>query len=71
MPPVPELVGVRGIARVLRVSPNTAATYTRRSDFPVPAAEVDGRSAWRRKEVERWATAKLPLRAGRPPKRAQ
>jgi hypothetical protein len=71
MPPVLELVGVRGIARVLSVSPNTAATYTRRSDFPFPAAEIDGRPAWRRKEVERWARATLPLRTGRPPRPAR
>jgi transposase len=66
--PTPELLGIRAIARHLGVPASTVHTWTKRADWPAPAATVDGRPAWTKPDVEDWSRDKLPLRTGRPPK---
>jgi predicted DNA-binding transcriptional regulator AlpA len=65
MPP-DDLVSVADIARLLGVSPATAARYADREDFPAPVNRTSGGRVWRREEVLAWGKATLPLRTGRP-----
>lgn len=64
-----ELASVYEIAEMLGVSKRTAARYVDRPDFPPPFDTLAVGRIWRRKDVERWAKATLPLkRTGRPRK---
>jgi predicted DNA-binding transcriptional regulator AlpA len=56
-----DLVGVPEIADLLGTSRRTAFRYTRRGDFPEPAAQVRSKRLWQRPDVEKWARATLPL----------
>lgn len=50
-----ELIGVTQIATYLgKRKQNVAQHYTRRSDFPRPAAELPTGRYWRRGDVEAW-----------------
>lgn len=50
-----ELIGVTAIAELLgRRKQNVAQHYTRRPDFPEPAAELPTGRYWRRGDVEEW-----------------
>lgn len=63
-----ELAAVSEIAELLNVSRRTAANYVERDDFPEPYDRLSTGRVWRRRDVERWARATLPLRTGRPRK---
>lgn len=64
-----EIVGLSEIAEMLGVSKRTAVRYSKRDDFPFPLARLRAGIVWKRANVEKWATATLPLpRTGRPPK---
>ena len=64
-----DLIGFTELVRILDASRSTAARYTHRPDFPPPVEALAGGRIWRRRDVERWAKANLPLAPGRPPKR--
>lgn len=50
-----ELVGVGEISEYLgKCKQNVAQHYTRRDDFPAPAAELATGRYWRRGDVEAW-----------------
>jgi hypothetical protein len=50
-----ELIGVTQIAELLgKPKQNVAQHYTRRPDFPLPAAELPTGRYWRREDVEAW-----------------
>jgi len=67
MPRPLDLVGIRDIAELQGVAKNSAWRWTRRDDFPAPAARVSGGiPVWQRADVEAWARENLPLREGRP-----
>lgn len=54
-PVLDELIGVTEIATYLgKKKQNVAQHYTRRDDFPRPAAELPTGRYWRRGDVERW-----------------
>jgi predicted DNA-binding transcriptional regulator AlpA len=63
----PELAGLAEIATMLDVTKRTAWNYTKRDDFPEPVDRLASGPIWKRADVERWASANLPLRPGRPP----
>jgi Helix-turn-helix domain len=64
-----DLAGVAEIAEILDVTRRTAARYTERDDFPAPVGQLARGRVWRRRDVEKWGTKRLPLpRSGRPPK---
>ncbi len=65
---VNELVGLTEIAQEYGVQRNSAWRWSRRPDFPAPAARLAHGPVWHRADVERWAKATLPLPTGRPPK---
>jgi predicted DNA-binding transcriptional regulator AlpA len=66
----PELAGLAEVAELLGIAKRTASKYVRRPDFPKPVDRLAAGPVWRRRDVERWAKATLPLpRTGRPPKR--
>jgi predicted DNA-binding transcriptional regulator AlpA len=66
----PELVGLGDIAAQYGVAKNSAWRWSRRDNFPAPAALISNRiPVWRRADVERWARKNLPLASGRPRKR--
>lgn len=59
-----ELIGVSELAEYLgKRKQNVAQHYTRRRDFPRPAAELPTGRYWRRAEVEAWLTV---FRKGQP-----
>jgi uncharacterized protein YuzE len=50
-----QLIGVTEIAELIgKHKQNVAQHYTRRRDFPEPAAELPTGRYWRRGDVERW-----------------
>lgn len=54
-----ELLGTTQIAALLgKAKQNVAQHYTRRADFPSPAAELPTGRYWRRADVERWMREK-------------
>jgi predicted DNA-binding transcriptional regulator AlpA len=61
-----DLAGVAEISASLGVSKKTVLRYSRRADFPAPAARLHSGRVWRSTEVSAWARRVLPLRAGRP-----
>jgi prophage regulatory protein len=63
-----NLVGRAEIAEMLGVAEQTVHRYSGMPDFPKPVGQLAAGRVWRRKDVERWAKATLPLRTGRPPK---
>jgi predicted DNA-binding transcriptional regulator AlpA len=63
----PDLVGLGDIAERYGVQKNSAWRWSRRDDFPAPAARISNRiPVWRRVDVDRWAKKNLPLPGGRP-----
>jgi predicted DNA-binding transcriptional regulator AlpA len=68
MPSEPlRVVGLAEIAVLLGVSKRTATRYTRRPDFPAPAARLAMGPIWWNDDVEAWIR-QTPIRRGRPPK---
>jgi predicted DNA-binding transcriptional regulator AlpA len=63
-----DLAGVAEIAKMLGVSRPTASRYVDRDDFPEPVGQLLRGRVWLRADVQAWAKANLPLKAGRPPK---
>ena len=54
-PRLEELIGVTEIAAILgKHKQNVAQHYTRRRDFPAPAAELPTGRYWRRGDIEHW-----------------
>jgi predicted DNA-binding transcriptional regulator AlpA len=59
------------IAKMLGVTTRTVQRYTERPDWPSPAMIAGRVRIWKRRDIERWAAATLPLPSGRPPRRAE
>lgn len=66
MAPDDSLIGVTEIGERFGVAKNTAWRWTRRSDFPLPAARLASGPVWRAADVDAWA--KRPRRPGPKPK---
>jgi predicted DNA-binding transcriptional regulator AlpA len=68
-PPAPpaDVLGVSDIARLCDVAKNTAWRWTKRGDFPKPAARLPRGPVWKRADIEKWKK-RLPLPQGRPPR---
>jgi predicted DNA-binding transcriptional regulator AlpA len=64
------LVGLAEIAELFGVTKVTAHKYTQRDDFPEPIDRLAAGPIWRFSDVEQWGRQTLPLRTGRPRKRA-
>lgn len=67
-----EVVAIAEIAELLGVDRSTAHRYARRPDlnFPAPVRTLARGRLWDREAVEAWGEEHLPLRPGRPRKRA-
>ena len=64
-----QLLGLAEIAEKFGVERNTAWRWSKRSDFPEPAARLSAGPVWQLADVEAWGTEKRPNPAGgRPPK---
>jgi predicted DNA-binding transcriptional regulator AlpA len=62
VPMVPEaLAGLAEIAEILGVTKRSAQRYARRGDFPSPIERLAATPVWRRRDVEEWMRATLPL----------
>jgi hypothetical protein len=63
--PITELVGTRGAASMLGITPSAVRKLIRGSRFPAPDALVDGHQAWLHSTVEHYLL-KLRRGPGRP-----
>jgi predicted DNA-binding transcriptional regulator AlpA len=63
-----DLVGVSEIAALFGVANTSAWRWTRKADFPAPAAVLAAGPIWKRADVERWHRERVVSRGGRPPK---
>ncbi|MGH3040715.1 MAG: helix-turn-helix transcriptional regulator [Gaiellaceae bacterium] len=66
-----ELVGLTEIAEAFGVRRNSAWRWSKRPDFPPPAARLSHGPVWRRRDVDAWAKKTLPLPTGRPRTRSE
>ncbi len=63
----PPILGTRGAAAMLGITPSAIRKLIQRDRFPLPDVILDGRRAWRRETIERYA-AEARRRRGRPAK---
>lgn len=66
-----DLAGLQEVAEMLGVTKRTATRYVDREDFPQPLGRISTGRVWLRRDVEAWAKRTLPLRTGRPPRKAE
>jgi predicted DNA-binding transcriptional regulator AlpA len=55
------LAGLAEVAQILKVTKRTVQRYTKRDDFPRPIATLAATPVWKRRDIEQWKKATLPL----------
>jgi predicted DNA-binding transcriptional regulator AlpA len=65
--PSAAILGTRGAATMLGITPSAIRKLIQRERFPLPDVILDGRRAWRRETIERYAR-EARRRRGRPAK---
>jgi predicted DNA-binding transcriptional regulator AlpA len=63
-----DLVGTSEIMKMMGVSRQRVHQLTHSSEFPTPAASLDGGKVWLRSEVQEWIDLNRPSTRGHPGK---